>query len=299
MSEATTQPQTATPTTFYFTQTVFVPVYVHVNIPLDASQLPQHNGSYDPFNQFINNMFLHSQHNPKPQPKISSEFLSSLPTIDINDQNEFSPCAICLDEFKVGDKAVQLPCSHVFHEDDIKEWLKTNPSCPNCRFELPLEDPELEKARRKRMEDKVAKQQEQTRPTHSDTSTQTEEITTPTTQTESTSTTPSPSPSTPQIAQHQQPSPLTSTTNNSTQTQTDSPAPTSENTQDNTPQLSLPTPTPPTPSPTPSTSTPFGLKRGFFLQSNNNHPKKSSEQESFCGFKKGFLQSNKKQKKNE
>ena len=60
-------------------------------------------------------------------------------------------CSICLEDFKVNDKYMVLPCStgeenekHVFHSgnDDcsgVKEWLKRNNSCPLCREEFPKE----------------------------------------------------------------------------------------------------------------------------------------------------------------
>ncbi|MBA0762296.1 hypothetical protein Gotri_011930, partial [Gossypium trilobum] len=38
-------------------------------------------------------------------------------------------CMICLEEVEVGFEASQMPCSHVFHDDCIKKWLKqTNES---------------------------------------------------------------------------------------------------------------------------------------------------------------------------
>lgn len=32
-------------------------------------------------------------------------------------------CAICLEEFAIGDKVRVLPCEHVFHMDEIDDWL--------------------------------------------------------------------------------------------------------------------------------------------------------------------------------
>jgi len=44
-------------------------------------------------------------------------------------------CAICLADFAYGERLRALPCDgeHVFHEDCLKRWLKTNPTCPCCR----------------------------------------------------------------------------------------------------------------------------------------------------------------------
>ncbi|KAK6251806.1 hypothetical protein QUC31_013526 [Theobroma cacao] len=48
-------------------------------------------------------------------------------------------CVICLEEFKVGSVALQMPCSHTFHGDCIEKWLKQSHYCPVCRFEMPTE----------------------------------------------------------------------------------------------------------------------------------------------------------------
>ncbi|PIN03696.1 Ubiquitin--protein ligase [Handroanthus impetiginosus] len=46
-------------------------------------------------------------------------------------------CTICLEEFPAGYEAVCMPCSHIFHGDCIKKWLRTSHYCPICRFEMP------------------------------------------------------------------------------------------------------------------------------------------------------------------
>ena len=35
-----------------------------------------------------------------------------------------------------GDKAIILPCIHLFHTECIKNWLKTQNTCPICKFKL-------------------------------------------------------------------------------------------------------------------------------------------------------------------
>lgn len=42
-------------------------------------------------------------------------------------------CTICIDEVKVGDEAVVLPCKHWFHEQCVVLWLKQHNTCPICR----------------------------------------------------------------------------------------------------------------------------------------------------------------------
>ncbi|XP_074337739.1 uncharacterized protein LOC141674939 [Apium graveolens] len=49
-------------------------------------------------------------------------------------------CAVCLNEFNVGEMAKQLPCSHFFHEDCIISWLDLRNTCPVCRYQLPTID---------------------------------------------------------------------------------------------------------------------------------------------------------------
>ena len=50
-------------------------------------------------------------------------------------------CPISLEEFKEGDSIIELPCNHIFNENNIKNWLKEKPNCPVCRMSLiPKED---------------------------------------------------------------------------------------------------------------------------------------------------------------
>jgi len=46
-----------------------------------------------------------------------------------------SECAICLVDYEVGEKIIQLGCNvmHHFHEGCLKDWLKINGQCPVCR----------------------------------------------------------------------------------------------------------------------------------------------------------------------
>ncbi|XP_057460183.1 probable E3 ubiquitin-protein ligase RHY1A [Actinidia eriantha] len=43
-------------------------------------------------------------------------------------------CAICLEQFKVGETLVNLPCAHRFHSKCLAPWLETNSHCPCCRM---------------------------------------------------------------------------------------------------------------------------------------------------------------------
>ena len=50
---------------------------------------------------------------------------------------EEETCGICLLEFEPGDRLIQTPCEHVFHDGCLQEWLMVKLQCPTCRSELP------------------------------------------------------------------------------------------------------------------------------------------------------------------
>jgi hypothetical protein len=49
-------------------------------------------------------------------------------------------CAICKSEFDEKEDIVEIPCSHIFHEECISEWVKYKPECPICRGGIPIRD---------------------------------------------------------------------------------------------------------------------------------------------------------------
>lgn len=77
-------------------------------------------------------------------PKISSEDLNRLPCFDhvvelgtggITSNNV--DCAVCLENFKGGEKCRSLPsCGHYFHAQCIETWLLKTPICPICRASI-------------------------------------------------------------------------------------------------------------------------------------------------------------------
>lgn len=45
-------------------------------------------------------------------------------------------CTICLEEFEPREEVTVTPCNHMFHEDCITPWVKSNGQCPVCRYEF-------------------------------------------------------------------------------------------------------------------------------------------------------------------
>ncbi|XVE92941.1 hypothetical protein REPUB_Repub01dG0147200 [Reevesia pubescens] len=81
-------------------------------------------------------------------PPASKSAIDSLPSVKIAKRNlnsEFNQCAVCMDEFKEGTEAKQMPCKHLYHKDCILPWLEMHNSCPVCRHELPTDDPDYER----------------------------------------------------------------------------------------------------------------------------------------------------------
>ena len=64
------------------------------------------------------------------------EDIDTLKTIVLENKLETN-CSICMDCLDVGEEATELKCSHIFHCDCIKPYLKSyNYRCPVCRVEV-------------------------------------------------------------------------------------------------------------------------------------------------------------------
>ncbi|WVR00031.1 hypothetical protein IAU59_007173 [Kwoniella sp. CBS 9459] len=77
----------------------------------------------------------------------SDVVIEGLPRFNFDDekklaQSVYKDCPVCKDDFAVGDEVVRIPCAHIFHPDCLVPWLKTNGSCPVCRFSLVPEEEE-------------------------------------------------------------------------------------------------------------------------------------------------------------
>ncbi|RGB43914.1 hypothetical protein C1646_737618 [Rhizophagus diaphanus] len=72
-------------------------------------------------------------------PPATDEIIENLPKSKITKKQvveEQLGCPVCKDEFQIDEEAVYLPCTHTFHYDCIKPWLKMNGTCPVCRYSL-------------------------------------------------------------------------------------------------------------------------------------------------------------------
>jgi hypothetical protein len=59
-------------------------------------------------------------------------------------------CVVCCDGLLGQETVIQLPgCGHIFHEACAMAWLTTHNTCPYCRRELPTDDEEYERERRR------------------------------------------------------------------------------------------------------------------------------------------------------
>ena len=78
--------------------------------------------------------------NQPPQHPVPDAIVNELPEITIDSVDKLDgdkkDCTICLNSFKHGDKALILPCIHIFHTDCIKNWFKTQNTCPICKFKM-------------------------------------------------------------------------------------------------------------------------------------------------------------------
>ena len=65
---------------------------------------------------------------------LSQEQLNAFPVIEIKSiSHEYENCSICLEDWKLREKAKILGCMHRFHPECIDSWLKEKNLCPNCK----------------------------------------------------------------------------------------------------------------------------------------------------------------------
>lgn len=73
------------------------------------------------------------------QEPLGREATGKLPTRKYRaGEEKIERCAICVEDFKDGDRLRVLPCEHSFHKECIDEWLINHSAlCPLCKFEVP------------------------------------------------------------------------------------------------------------------------------------------------------------------
>ncbi|KAL0491739.1 RNG1L [Acrasis kona] len=76
----------------------------------------------------------------------------------LNESADSEACSVCIEDYELEEQLIQLPCEHIFHKHCIVPWIKEHNTCPTCRYELPLSDPEAERERVKRMNERFTPQ---------------------------------------------------------------------------------------------------------------------------------------------
>eukprot|EP00906_Rhabdomonas_costata_P014653 RCo021060 len=89
---------------------------------------------------------LETYDGPMGTPPTSAEVFSSLPELSVSTRHTeaHEGCSICKEDFMLGEKMRELPCTHHFHNDCIQPWLTRHSTCPTCRYQLPTEDAVME-----------------------------------------------------------------------------------------------------------------------------------------------------------
>ena len=91
----------------------------------------------------------------------NKDFINSLSVQKVNSDmiSQGLSCGICLEEFKLGENVIELPClqKHYFHIKTgecggIYPWLKENNTCPMCRCEFPSMEVKVKQEQQTRTE---------------------------------------------------------------------------------------------------------------------------------------------------
>ncbi|GMJ04692.1 Misfolded Protein Sensing RING E3 ligase 1 [Hibiscus trionum] len=90
--------------------------------------------------------FLGGQVNKDGQPPASKASIEAMPSVEIG-ESEYGECVVCLEEWKPGEVAKEMPCKHKFHDGCIEKWLAIHGTCPVCRYKMPVDEEEMGKKR--------------------------------------------------------------------------------------------------------------------------------------------------------
>ncbi|KAJ9147553.1 hypothetical protein P3X46_029703 [Hevea brasiliensis] len=94
---------------------------------------------YDHRNPYVINLLMGvGIRLPIPASKSSIDGLTRLMfRIGIIGIQDSKNCTVCMEDFEDGDDLIQMPCSHLYHEDCIVKWLMSSHLCPLCRHQMP------------------------------------------------------------------------------------------------------------------------------------------------------------------
>jgi hypothetical protein len=86
--------------------------------------------------------------------RLRAQARESLREICPNDE-----CVICAEVFSNKDVVTTLPCGHMHHYNCIIDWLSRKCTCPTCRYEMPTDDKNFERRRKRRQAEHVTPNQ--------------------------------------------------------------------------------------------------------------------------------------------
>jgi E3 ubiquitin-protein ligase RNF115/126 len=77
-------------------------------------------GNFGNFQDLLDH--LGRTHQPRGTPPASKNFVERLPIVTIGEQDikDNAECSVCKDTFSLDDKALKLPCIHLFHSGNSK-----------------------------------------------------------------------------------------------------------------------------------------------------------------------------------
>jgi hypothetical protein len=90
----------------------------------------------DPYTLFNTNINNHSNNTNNSNEYYIKQCLKNCKYKSFDSSCSVKECPISLEEFKEGDSIIELPCNHIFNENNIKKWLKETPNCPVCRHDI-------------------------------------------------------------------------------------------------------------------------------------------------------------------